>query len=102
MSLFQEMETYGLADCADNRAIMEKARKHHADILAAYIGQMPPIVLDQILKASRASWAEALNGNRSSQLEAQAREREVIRAAIDTITDHGILNIERAIEGENA
>ena len=80
----------------------DQTRAHHALILSAYIGQMPPIVLDQIIKASRASWAEALNGNRASQLEAQAREREVIRAAIETITDHGIMTIERTIEGGNA
>ena len=67
----------------------DQTRAHHALILSAYVGQLPPIVLDQIIKASRASWAEALNGNRSSQLEAQAKEREVIRAAIDTITDYG-------------
>lgn len=80
----------------------DQTRAHHALILSAYIGQLPPIVLDQIIKASRASWAEALNGNRASQLEAQAREREVIRAAIETITDHGIMTIERTIEGGNA
>ena len=79
----------------------DQTRAHHALILSAYIGQMPPIVLDQIIKASRTSWAEALNGNRSTQLEAQAKESEVIRAAIDTITDYGILNLERAIEGGN-
>ena len=77
----------------------DQTRAHHALILSAYIGNLPPIVLDQIIKASRASWAEALNGNRNSQLEAQAKEREVIRAAIDTITDTGILSIERTIEG---
>jgi hypothetical protein len=77
----------------------DQTRAHHALILSAYIGNLPPIVLDQIIKASRASWAEALNGNRNSQLEAQAKEREVIRAAIDTITDHGIRSIENTIEG---
>jgi hypothetical protein len=77
----------------------DQTRAHHALILSAYIGNLPPIVLDQIIKASRASWAEALNGNRASQLEAQAKEREVIRAAIDTITDHGIRSIENTIEG---
>jgi hypothetical protein len=80
----------------------DQTRAHHARILAAYIGNMPPIVLDQIIKASRESWAQALNGNRSSQLEAQAREREVIRAAVDTITDHGIRSIENTIEGGTA
>jgi hypothetical protein len=77
----------------------DQTRAHHALILSAYIGNLPPIVLDQIIKASRESWAQALNGNRASQLEAQAREREVIRAAIDTITDHGIRSIENTIEG---
>jgi hypothetical protein len=77
----------------------DQTRAHHALILSAYVGNLPPIVLDQIIKASRASWAEALNGNRASQLEAQAKEREVIRAAIDTITDHGIRSIENTIEG---
>jgi hypothetical protein len=78
----------------------DQTRAHHALILSAYVGNLPPIVLDQIIKASRASWAEALNGNRNSQLEAQAKEREVIRAAIDTITDHGIRSIENTIEGD--
>jgi hypothetical protein len=80
----------------------DQTRAHHALILSAYVGNLPPIVLDQIIKASRASWAEALNGNRNSQLEAQAKEREVIRAAIDTITDHGIRSIENTIEGGRA
>jgi hypothetical protein len=80
----------------------DQTRAHHALILSAYIGNLPPIVLDQIIKASRASWAEALNGTLSSQAQAQANEREVIRAAIDTITDTGILSIERTIEGGRA
>ena len=102
MSLFQEMETYGLADCADNRAIMEQARRRHADILAAYLMRMPAICLGQIHRASKVSWGEALNGNASSQAQAQANERAVIAAAVECMLDSDLLKIERLIEGGKA
>ena len=60
----------------------------HTRILAAYLTRLPPIVFRKLNEANRETWQQALNGNTRSQLDAQESELEVIRAAIECMTQH--------------
>ena len=95
MSLLQEIETYGLADCPANREILDQARIHHSTMLRAYIESIPPIVWNQIMQANKECWNQALNGTMASQYAASLHFEKVTNAAIECVTDNDILKLDR-------
>jgi hypothetical protein len=74
----------------------------HVRILAAYLMRLPPIVYKKLNEANRAAWQETLNGNSRSQLAAQESELEVIRAAVECMTETDKQVIARIVREELA
>ena len=60
----------------------------HTRILSAYLRRLPPIVFRNLKEANENCWAQQLNGNNRSQLDAQEKELEIIRAAVECMTQH--------------
>ena len=60
----------------------------HVRVLSAYLTRLPPVVFKRLNEANLNTWHEQLNGNNRSQLDALERELDVIRAAVECMTDH--------------
>lgn len=60
----------------------------HVRVLSAYLTRLPPIVFKRLNEANLNTWHEQLNGNNRSQLDALESELDVIRAAVECMTDH--------------
>ena len=60
----------------------------HVRVLSAYLMRLPPIVFKRLNEANLNTWHEQLNGNNRSQLDALESELDVIRAAVECMTDH--------------
>ena len=60
----------------------------HVRVLAAYLMRLPPVVFKRLNESNRLAWHEQLNGNNRSQLTALENELDVIREAVECMTDH--------------
>ena len=60
----------------------------HVRVLSAYLTRLPPVVFKRLNEANLNTWHEQLNGNNRSQLDALEKELDVIRAAVECMTDH--------------
>ena len=60
----------------------------HVRVLSAYLMRLPPIVFKRLNDANLKAWNEQLNGNKASQMESCEHELQVIRAAVECMTDH--------------
>ena len=60
----------------------------HVRVLSAYLTRLPPVVFKRLNEANLNTWHEQLNGNNRSQLDALESELDVIRAAVECMTDH--------------
>lgn len=69
----------------------------HLRILSAYLTRLPPVVFKRLLEANLDSWHQQLNGNNRSQLSALENEIDVIRFAIDSMTDADLAMIENIV-----
>ena len=90
MSLLQEMEKFGLADCAQN----DKYKIDHTRILNAYLSRLTIGDIENIVKKNMICCNEMLNGNANGQLDAEAGMYAAISQAIDNLTRSDKLLIE--------
>jgi hypothetical protein len=59
----------------------------HTRVLSAYLMRLPPIVFKRLLAANLNTWDQQLNGNNRGQLDALEAELDVIRAAVESMTE---------------
>lgn len=69
----------------------------HVRVLSAYLMRLPPIVFKRLNEANLKAWNEQLNGNKASQMQSYEHELQVIRAAIDSMTDADLAMIENIV-----
>jgi len=60
----------------------------HYRILSAYLSRLRLVDFERLQQASIETTHQQLNGNNRSQLDAQQAKFDVIRAAIESMTDH--------------
>jgi cytochrome P450 len=69
-------------------------RNDHARILSAYLTRLPMAHLAAIVEAERAAWVSQSWEPMGAQMKAQDRAREAVLAAINSMLDHDIKQIE--------
>ena len=90
MSLLQEIEQFGLADCPQN----DKYKIDHVRILNAYLSRLTTGDIESIVKQNNICDREMLNGNANSQLAAQAGMYAAISQSIENLIRYDKLLIE--------
>jgi len=90
MSLLQEIEQFGLADCPQN----DKYKIDHVRILNAYLSRLTTGDIENIVKQNNVCDQEMLNGNNNSQLAARAGMYAAISQSIENLIRHDKLLIE--------
>ena len=60
----------------------------HVRVLSAYLSRLRLVDFERLHQASIETTYQQLNGNNRSQLDALERELDVIRAAVECMTDH--------------
>jgi hypothetical protein len=73
-------------------------RNDHARILSAYLSRLPMAHMAAIVEAERAAWVSQSWEPMSAQLKAQDRAREAVLAAINSMLDHDIKQIEELLK----
>ena len=73
-------------------------RNDHARILYAYLSRLSMANLAAIVEAERAAWVSQSWEPMSAQLKAQDRAREAVLAAINSMLDHDIKQIEELLK----
>jgi hypothetical protein len=93
MSLLQEMEQFGLADCPQN----DKYKIDHVRILNAYISRLTTGDIESIVKQNSICDREMLNGNANSQLAAQSGMYAAICQSIENLPRYDKVLIESVL-----
>jgi len=73
-------------------------RNDHARILSAYLSRLPMAHMAAIVEAERAAWVSQSWEPMGAQLKAQDRAREAVLAAINSLLDHDLKQIEELIK----
>lgn len=73
-------------------------RDDHARILSAYLSRLPMAHLAAIVEAERAAWVSQSWEPVTAQMKAQDRAREAVQAAIRSMLDHDLNNIEELLK----
>lgn len=73
-------------------------RNDHARILSAYLSRLPMAHMAAIVEAERAAWVSQSWEPMGAQLKAQDRAREAVLAAINSMLDHDLKQIEELIK----
>jgi len=70
----------------------------HARILSAYLSRLPMAHLAAIVEAERAAWVSQSWEPMSAQMKAQDRARAAVQAAIGSMLDHDLKQIEELLK----
>lgn len=73
-------------------------RSDHARILSAYLSRLSMAHMAAIVEAERAAWVSQSWEPMGAQLKAQDRAREAVLAAINSMLDHDLKQIEELIK----
>lgn len=73
-------------------------RSEHARILSAYLSRLSMSHMAAIVEAERAAWVSQSWEPMGAQLKAQDRAREAVLAAINSMLDHDLKQIEELIK----